>query len=339
MARPSSGQVLELERKAGRVFALRFRAYGERQYVTLGTDADGWTTQKAEEELAHTLGLVRRGLWKAPESMVVESPIEVPNFHTFSSEWVAAREREVQPRTAEFWRWALSVHLLPHLKDYRLNAIGVRQVDAYRAAKVAAGELSASSINKTLKVAAQIFDSAAEYGYMESNPARGKRRRLKAAKPRRTWLELDEVRALLDAAGTHRALLATMILSGLRVSELTSLRWRSVDLPRGVLHVAESKTDAGVRQVDLSPDLLDELKLHKAKAHPESDEALVFPTRNGTPLHRANVSNRILAKAIERANAERAKVDLPPIQEGVTNHSLRRTFASCSTKPERVRPT
>jgi integrase len=39
--------------------------------------------------------------------------------------------------------------------------------------------------------------------------------------------------------------IATMILAGLRVGELTSLRWRAVNLARGKLTVEESKTDAG----------------------------------------------------------------------------------------------
>jgi integrase len=49
---------------------------------------------------------------------------------------------------------------------------------------------------------------------------------------------------------------------------------------------------------------------------------------SGTPLHRANVTNQILVPAIARANEERAAIGLPPIQAGITNHSLRRTFAS-----------
>ena len=74
---------------------------------------------------------------------------------------------------------------------------------------------------------------------------------LKAAKPHRIWLELDEIRSLLDAAGHHRALVATMILSGLRLGELCALRWRSVDLASGVLEVEDAKTDAGSgRKVD-----------------------------------------------------------------------------------------
>jgi integrase len=83
--------------------------------------------------------------------------------------------------------------------------------------RMPAKPLSNESINKTPKTLAQVLDDAVEFGYLETNPARGKKRRLKRTKPRRTWLQLPEVQALLGAAGDHRALLATMILSGLRV--------------------------------------------------------------------------------------------------------------------------
>jgi integrase len=53
----------------------------------------------------------------------------------------------------------------------------------------------------------------------------------------------------------------------------------------------------------------------------------VFTTKVGTPRDRGNVRTRVLAGAIRRANVKRASVGLPAIA-GVTNHSLRRTFAS-----------
>jgi integrase len=49
----------------------------------------------------------------------------------------------------------------------------------------------------------------------------------------------------------------------------------------------------------------------------------VFPTRRGTLRDRNNV-----ATSIAKANEARADAGLPPIQDGVTNHTLRRTFAS-----------
>ena len=53
-------------------------------------------------------------------------------------------------------------------------------------------------------------------------------------------------------------MIAVMAKSGLRVSEVCQLRWRSVDLHHKRLVVEQSKTDGGVREVDLSLDLLDD---------------------------------------------------------------------------------
>ena len=53
----------------------------------------------------------------------------------------------------------------------------------------------------------------------------------------------------------------------------------------------------------------------------------MFATREGTARNRSNITRQILSKAVERANAKRTEESLSAI-EGVTNHSLRRTFAS-----------
>ena len=66
MARRSEGQVVERHWKSGRGYALRFRAFGERQYLTLGSETEGWNRGRAEEELANVLADVRRGLWVPP---------------------------------------------------------------------------------------------------------------------------------------------------------------------------------------------------------------------------------------------------------------------------------
>src|SRR5205823_10366930 len=62
--------------------------------------------------------------------------------------------------------------------------------------------LSPGSINKTLVTLSQIMEVAVEYGLIERNQAKGKRRRLKAPKPPPVWLDRPEhIAALLDAAG------------------------------------------------------------------------------------------------------------------------------------------
>lgn len=352
MSRPATGQVVERRGKRGKVYALRFRADGKRQFVTLGTSAEGWSRKRAEEELANTLADVRRGKWHPPSlAPVVEQSGVEPTFHVFASAWVERRRHEVDPRTVEAWHWALEGHLLPLLARYQLSQFTPELVDGYKAAKLREREervtrmqewqeadpsrrgrrpprpLSNRSINETIKVLAQVLDDAIDYRHLETNPARGRKRRLKEKKPSRTFLELDEVTALLAAAGPHRAMLATMILLGTRISETCNARWRDADLARGKFRIPESKTDAGERVIDISPLLLDELKTHKASTRFDQPGDFVFPTRNRTQQNRSNVRSGILMPAIGRANAARGKDGLPPI-EGVTNHSLRRTFAS-----------
>jgi integrase len=344
VSRPPTGTVVVQQRQRGIVFSIRYRAAGRRWYETL----DVATREEAEQALADALSDVRRGLWRPPTAApVAELPTEVPSFHLFSSEWVERRRREVRPRTLEHWTWLLSCHLLPFFATYQLDTITVELVDRFKVAKLQERELwqqatpeerkeeaiamglNAGSINKALALLSRILDDAREYGHVPANAAAGKKRRLAAPKPRRTWLELHEVNAVLDCAGKrYRPLLATMILAGLRVSEATSLRWAGVDLAGAKLQVVAAKTDAGVRVVDVSPMLLDELKAHKANADCSAPTDLVFSTRNGTELNRNNVRVRALGKAVERASAKLVAAGLPPIADGVTNHSLRRTFAS-----------
>ena len=138
--------------------------------------------------------------------------------------------------------------------------------------------LSATSINKTITRLGQILEQAVEYELIARNPARIGKRKLKTSRARRAYLDDAElIVALLDAAAeldrearedrshvARRTLLATLAFSGLRIGELLDLRWRDVDLAGGRLHVLDSKTDAGVRDVTLLPVLRDELATHRA---------------------------------------------------------------------------
>jgi integrase len=333
MARPATGQLIVIRGEADTTYAARFRAYGRRHYITLGYESEGMTRAKAKLEMQAVLADVRRGIWQPPEAQPVTVALEAPpTFHEFASRWVADRKPEVAERTAESWEWALSCHLLPFFAETPVSDFTPETIDAYKREKLAERErgdgLSKRSINNTLLVLAPILDRAVEYDYVEANPVRG--RLLKAERPRRTWLEPDEAGDLLRAAGKYRALIGMMLLAGLRISEATALRWRDIDLAGAKLIVPESKTDEGRdRKVELGPALLDDLKLHRANAVNGADpDSYVFPTARGTRMDRRNVARRILAPAIERANAAREKAGKEPIRERITNHSLRRTFCS-----------
>ncbi len=346
MPRPATGQVVVDERRCSPTFGLRFRAYGKREYVTLGTTDEGWTRAKAQTELQNILADVRRGLWRPPAPEVVQTPREVPTLHVFASEWFERQKIEGGRRGEGLsdagradLEWRLSNHLLPVFASRRLDQITVEDVDRYRLGKVREGKLGVTSINKTLTTLAAILEAALEYELIDRNPARGRRRRLPAVTPRRSWLDrADHIAALLDAAelldaearslrGQRRALLATLTFAGLRIGEALSLRWRDVDLSRGTITVRAAKTDAGVRTVNILPALRDELGAYQARLDAAPD-VFVFGTTTGNRQGATNVRLRVLAKTVERANKQLVKDEAEPLPEGLTPHSLRRTFAS-----------
>ena len=88
----------------------------------------------------------------------------------------------------------------------------------------------------------------------------------------------------------------------MRIGEALALRWRDVDLAGGRMRITDSKTDAGIRQVDLLPVLREELSVLKAITPYPAQTDFVFPTETGGPQNASNVRNRVLALSVERAN-------------------------------------
>ena len=197
-------------------------------------------------------------------------------------------------------------------------------------------------INKTITRLGQILEDAVEYELINRNPAKGKRRRLRAPKNARTHLDrVDHILALLAAAAVldsraqadrrhiaRRAIVATLVFGGLRIDELCGLRWRDVDLASGRIRVGEAKTEAGVRLVDMLPILRDELLAWKARAPRAKSSDYVFATEKGGRPSKDNLRSRVIRAAIKLADETREAADDTPLPSGLTPHGLRHTYAS-----------
>lgn len=351
MPRAATGQVVRYQAKDGAVtWSIRFPYRGKRYRYRLGHEPE-WNQERAEQALADRLAEIRLDLWQPPAPAAEPEP-EPETFQVAASMWYARRRGEVGDRTAEHWEWAISAHLLPAFGEQRISEITVRDVQRFTVDKIADREaravalerwqssdrrrrgrrpgpgLSNRSIEKVLAVAAMITDDAVDAELIAANPFRARRKRLRAEKPRRGWLEIEQVRALLDAARPEdRGILGVLCLAGLRISEACELRWRSVDLAGARLHIEQSKTDAGRRVVDVTPLLLDVLKAHRATARETAPGARVFTTRMGGPLDRANVRSRILAPSVKAADVLLSEAGRRPIGHA-THHDLRRTYCA-----------
>ncbi len=153
MARRAEGTVLERRWKNGNGFALRFWALGERQYMTLGMEADGWTRERAETELANVMADVRRGLWvpqkvrRAKREQAAEETM--PSFLTFAMQrFIRSRVGKVSKKTVDYERWALRNHLLPYFATWAMDEFDAEGVDGYRQFKVAQAAERAEAIER-----------------------------------------------------------------------------------------------------------------------------------------------------------------------------------------------
>jgi integrase len=131
----------------------------------------------------------------------------------------------------------------------------------------------------------------------------------------------------------RRAIVATLGGSGLRASELCDVRMRDVRLhdPNGArLRIPDAKTEAGIREVQISPDLVEELVAHIDRLRrddlPTDPDAYLFPNVRGGRISRQRVGE-IVREAATRATQRLVDRGLPPLPN-TTPHSLRRTYIS-----------
>jgi len=238
-------------------------------------------------------------------------------------------------------------------------------------------------IRKLTACLTAILDEAVDDGHLERNPARSRRMRVKVPKPARTFLEMDELVALTDAAGEQdakfarpklpikpepgstaakvaerwlarqacvrdlrrarprprdvtdhlrrmqaedpgyyigrRAIIATLGGSGVRVSELCDIRIRDLRLHAASgahFRIPDAKTEAGIREVHVSPDLLEEIVAHidrlRRAGQPTEPDSSLFPNRRGRRMTRQRAC-AIVGDAATLASTHLAVRDLPAL--------------------------
>ena len=355
----STGTIVKRWRKRDGqyIYGLKVRAYGERFWVPLGTEREGWNERRAADRRDEIAALIRRGAWTPPDAFDLDPREKNPGFHEFATDWLARYRRGKRETTAAKVEYLLTHHALPFLKDYRLDEIDYAvlsslvarrlqrndEIEQARAAGVVLKgrdgrqrqAISPRTINMTLDVISRILADAVKRGLLVTNPASDPQLRLRVSQRRGNFLEADELFVVLEAAGTldhpvspytfqrakrvremraagrtwkaiaaelevaestaiwlagrtttdqrpsvRRALLATLACAGLRNSEACDLNLGDLDFARGTISIRDSKTEAGVRKVDMTPWLREELLSYRASRIDEPADAPAFPTRN-----------------------------------------------------------
>lgn len=145
--------------------------------------------------------------------------------------------------------------------------------------------LSPSTQRRKLAALSSLLEHLVDEQLIPSNPARGVRRpRLETHEGKTPALSLEQAQALLEAPDAHtlkgvrdRAILAVMLLGGLRRAEVVTLRVRDFDCQRaGVSHLRVLGKGGKTRFIAAAPLIRERVQHYLAMrgAQPQSDERL-----------------------------------------------------------------
>lgn len=257
----------------------------------------------------------------------VHQPECVKAFRDFvEGEWAPLVLPNFKYSTQHSYRAVLTTHLLPYFGGWRLSEISKRDVQQFVAEKFRQ-QLAWQTVRNIWIVLSSVLDSAVEYDYLATNPARGVR--FPPQQPAREHKVLDSEalsKLLVQLTEPAKTMVALIGLTGMRIGELLALRWRSVDLGAGTLKVSESvfqgrfqrpKSERSVRVIPLGPVAQSLLREHRDRSVSSALDDLIF-SRNGRSSYlESHLLQRVLQPAAERANLGR-----------ITWHQFRHVHAS-----------
>ncbi|MDQ2895547.1 MAG: site-specific integrase, partial [Actinomycetota bacterium] len=236
-------------------YGVAFSYRNQQVYVHLGGEWDGWDDERAAEEQRFLMEKVNRGEWTPPPTgSELDLAIEPsPTFQVEASEWlhrrkVRAGDPEGESKTISDLQWRLSVvidkfgpvpidridfaladELVVELCEERaaieraaaegsplMGTVSTRSGRTYQARRRA---VSNGSIRKALDTAERVLRDAKRRGVLVAEVPALKSAAPKAERPRRSFLEIEQIAAVLRAADLIEA-------------EHRGLTWESVELIR-----------------------------------------------------------------------------------------------------------
>jgi integrase len=250
-----------------------------------------------------------------------------------ADEWFARldkleREGELRSRTVTSYKGGIAHHVLPQWRSRDIRSINAEDLVAWHERQRASGAADWSICARWMSVRG-LLNHATRMGYIPANPcdALTRRERPKPGRPKARFLSESEIRAVFQHSdGDARLVHATLIFSGVRVSEALGLIWDDIDFKEQVIRVrfqmsrkgerTPVKTGAGRRDVIMMDELALMLRERKLAARFSGGDDLVIGNGVGRTLGYTRLRRAFSVAANEACI------------RGATPHTCRHTFAS-----------
>lgn len=266
-------------------------------------DAEGWLVKAAYE--------VSQGVHNVDSASIMVSDA--------TQLWVnKAVSESLERSTIKQYKELKRLHIDPFIGNVKLSRLSMPMVERFKDELVASRSRAMAS--KAVRALSMALSEAQRLGAVNQNVAKGVKVVTKGRdKPRLEIPTRAQLKALLGAALPEESpLIMTVVLTGLRSSEIRGLCWSDIDFKGSTLTVSQRadqwgvigspKSAAGFRTIPIAPALSSALKEWKLRAG-SSPLDLVFPSENGKAQWHQNLARRMFIPLQIRAGVSKLKVN------------------------------
>ena len=276
----------------------------------------------AQCRLAELLLNIERGIYvKQPKQLTVA---------TWLRQWLDSYvASNLSPKTRESYYQEINRYIIPRLGGIRLSELRPHHIQDYIANVLSNGRrrgtggLSHRTVQYHYRILSKALEDAIRMGLIAVNPCKG------VTPPRPARYDIpalgpDDLAKLLGAIkeSINYLFYHTLLLTGMRRSELIAVKWKDVDLDLACIYVAHSlhrlddgtiiikepKTPRSRRPVDLPPSLVVALRQHRTDQEVQrlmfgrslNEDDFVFCHLDGSPLN-PNTVTHAFSKIAARA--------------------------------------
>lgn len=274
-------------------------------------------------------------------------------FADYLDWWIENVQRQNEESTVEWVAGIVERHIKPHLGHIRLDELATKDIQEFYTYLLERGNLRtgkglslrsvngyAKALNAALNYAKNNLKAIAE------NPASAAKLD-SPGKRKYATLDGEAILKFISEAKKDRlfALWMFFLFTGLRKSEALALRWKDVDLEKGIGKVsqtitkygksyefkAKAKTEDSVREFPIPEILCEILRAHKARQNKERltagehwhDNDLIFCYQDGRPID---------GRGILRTRAKKENLKRPPTKDATFRTILLRAGLPLETR-------
>lgn len=284
----------------------------------------------------------QKDVWLYKEELSGRAPGEVLNVHSnirfreFAQDVIENRRPKANIRTRGHYHGLIERYVETPLLRMKVRDVRAEHVRKYVLLSMRKRGLAGKTIGQTIDLVKAVFDEAERDGIRRDNPVRrlspNEKDSRQPQNKQRMLTENERGNYLNEAIEKYQAVIAVMLLAGLRISEALGLQWGDIDWEAHELHVArqvdpikrrtgvvtftDTKTEQAVRSVPMSDELEQILRRHMKAVRVPFGKARLFELSHNA------IQQYVVAHARRQGLVREGEA------EKLTPHTLRHNYGS-----------